>query len=327
MGESFNTLQSLEPPLRFADERVIFIPKNRRLDVENNDFKFIIVLDGNADLEIDDRSLGRLRRGDILVVPTACRLSYSPVTREELRLHVMRLFFDVWRESPAQSRTKTKRRKAAAAPPPDMRTFLREQFRHAAILRPAGGSRIHDWVREIQTENEQRQTGYGLRIGALWRLLVVELARLAQKEPPPRAAASTKDDEQRPPDGVRSPTWATEHVKQFLYENHHRPLVLDQIAWEVRLSNEHLCRRFKNQTGQTVFAYLRRLRVDAAKAYLISSKHSVTEISRRVGFSSPTLFCRTFRTLVGSSPVAFRRKNVAHISFERTSLRPTGPED
>jgi AraC-like DNA-binding protein len=323
MGESFNTFQSQEPPLRFADERVIFIPRHRRLDVENNDFKFIIVLEGSADLEIDGRPLGRLRRGDVLVVPLACKQTYSPTTREELRLHVMRIYFDVWRDpTPVAGRRKPAPPTEPASDRPDLREFLREQFRAAAIFTPPAGSRLHDWVREIQMEIEQRPIGHGLRIGALCRMIVVEVARGAQDQAAPRPPSAGAPDRSRPATAERGPTWATEHVKQYLYENYARPLALDHIAWEVRLSSEHLCRRFKRQTGQTVFSYLRQLRVDAAKSYLISSKLSVTEIAQRVGFSSATLLCRTFRQAVGLSPDGFRRANVARISFEPTSLRP-----
>jgi AraC-like DNA-binding protein len=118
-------------------------------------------------------------------------------------------------------------------------------------------------------------------------------------------------------------SWTTEHVKQFLFEHYSRSLTLNEIAWEVRLSNEHLCRRFKEQTGQTVFSYLRQLRIEAAKAYLISSKHSVTEIAHRTGFSSVTLFCRTFRKSVGLAPIDYRRRGVERISFQPTTLQPS----
>lgn len=324
MGESFRTLESLEPPLVLADERVIFIPKGRELEVENSHFKFIALLEGTAHLAIDGRSLGRIGRGDLLVVPNRCRQVYTPTAPAELRLHVMRLYFDTDDTAPKELRksSRTSASPADSTPAPRLGHLLAEVFREPAVFGALSIPRVQNWLREIQHENEARQLGYGLRIGALCRLIAVELARILKHDKLSRNSAGFERESVREARPGKPTNWATEHVKQYMFENYHRSLTLDMIAWEVRMSNEHLCRRFKQDTGETVFEHLRRLRIDAAKAYLISSKMSVTEIAERVGFSSTTLFCRTFRQISGVTPAAFRRQNVTRISFETTSLRP-----
>jgi len=317
MGESFNTVQVLEPPLLFVDERVIFIPKQRRLDVQNFDFKFIISMEGVVDLEIDGKPLGRLKRGDVLIVPKACKQTYIPTRRDELRLHVMRIYFDLSGLLPP-SGEKLRGPNKADLPGAghELASFLRERFAQVAIYSPPVGSGLHEWTRLIQAESEQRGPGHIFKIGAYCRLIVAELARFYSATAKVQHATSGSDQRSHA-------SWTTELVKQFLFEHYSRSLTLNEIAWEVRLSNEHLCRRFKEQTGQTVFSYLRNLRIEAAKAYLISSKHSVTEIAHRTGFSSVTLFCRTFRKSVGLAPIDYRRRGVERISFQPTTLQPS----
>ena len=69
-----------------------------------------------------------------------------------------------------------------------------------------------------------------------------------------------------------------------------------------------LHRRFKQQTGMTVIAYVNRLRTETAKRLLTATDHSVSEIAYQVGFESPKYFCRTFRNQTGESPAAFRKR-------------------
>ncbi|HRG56980.1 MAG TPA: helix-turn-helix transcriptional regulator, partial [Lacunisphaera sp.] len=67
---------------------------------------------------------------------------------------------------------------------------------------------------------------------------------------------------------------------------------------------------------------LRELRLEAAKAYLVSSKQTITEIADKTGFSSSTLFCRVFRKAVGQTPMAYRAAAAKRIQFQNTTLEP-----
>lgn len=47
-------------------------------------------------------------------------------------------------------------------------------------------------------------------------------------------------------------------------------------------------------------------RIQRARELLVTARHSVKEISYRVGFLHVTHFCRTFRARVGMSPNEYR---------------------
>lgn len=313
MGESFNTVRPLEAPFVFVDERVIFIPRGRRLEVQNIGLKFILFFDGATELLVDDQSLGPVGKGDVLIVPRPCRQVYIPVNRRvEERLHTMRIMFDsdVLRES-------VRLEHLEGRPEPDLEAdfpaFIRKTFKAVRVLQGGLSGRLLDLAKVIRDESERASPGHRYRIGAYLRLLVMEAAQqLNGPEMPSDSKGSERTD---------SASWMIEHTKQFLFENFSRSLSLSEIAWEVKLSGEHLCRRFKEETSITVFAYLRKLRIEAAKGLLTSSKLKITEISERCGFGSSSVFSRTFHKAVGCTPVEFRRRASKRISFQPTTLQ------
>jgi len=72
------------------------------------------------------------------------------------------------------------------------------------------------------------------------------------------------------------------------------------------MSKVQFMRFFKKVTGQTFHTYLQRLRVARAQALLSTSDKSIADISTMLGFCSQSHFGRTFTTLVGLTPLAYR---------------------
>lgn len=314
MGESFNTIRLLEPPFDFVDERVIFIPRGRRLEVNNLGLKFILFFEGSAELTVDGQPMGRVGKGDVLVVPRFCRQLYVPTNRRaEERLHIMRIMFD-----PALLRGNADLEHEDDRPEPDpdheFSAFIRRTFKAVRILSGGLSGRLLELVKLIREESERADAGHRFCIGAYCRLLVMDAARqIGVPDKQWRGSESADGD---------SASWIIEHTKQFLFENYARSLTLSEIAWEVKLSGEHLCRSFREKTGKTVFTYLRDLRIEAAKSLLTSSKLKVTEIATRCGFGSSSVFSRTFQKIVGQTPVEYRRRASRKILFQPTTLQP-----
>jgi AraC-like DNA-binding protein len=89
------------------------------------------------------------------------------------------------------------------------------------------------------------------------------------------------------------------------------PLVLTQVAAEAGFSKFHFARLFKEAYGETPGNYLSRRRVERAKDLLRSANLTVTEVCLLVGFSSLGSFSSRFTELVGRSPSAYQRAQVA----------------
>jgi AraC family transcriptional regulator len=86
-------------------------------------------------------------------------------------------------------------------------------------------------------------------------------------------------------------------------------LSLDRIAETAALSTYHFARRFKAATGISPHRYVTQRRIEAAKILLLSTELPIHEIARQVGISNQSHFTTHFRSLVGSTPKAFRERS------------------
>ncbi|HWL53138.1 MAG TPA: AraC family transcriptional regulator [Chthoniobacteraceae bacterium] len=145
----------------------------------------------------------------------------------------------------------------------------------------------------------------GLGIASLCRLVSVEVMRallLPQKaaEAPPRAAPGHR--------------LLLSHANNFIHKHYRRPLTLNEIAWAVGVSGEHLARVFRLETGRTVMDHLQACRIRRARTLLVTSNRTMAEIAEHLNFSSVALFHRVFRRHTGCTPGEFRRKGIAALS-------------
>src|SRR5580698_2875955 len=85
------------------------------------------------------------------------------------------------------------------------------------------------------------------------------------------------------------------------------PLDIAALARIARVSEAHFIRTFRATFGETPHRYLQRRRLERSMSLLRETDRSVTEICLDVGFTSLGTFSRTFRAVVGVSPIAYRR--------------------
>jgi AraC family transcriptional regulator len=82
---------------------------------------------------------------------------------------------------------------------------------------------------------------------------------------------------------------------EFITDNLHNDLHLEEIASVIRLSPFHFARLFKAATGQSPYQYLLSQRLRRAKDFLRSSSLPIAEIAAQVGFPNHAHFSRAFR--------------------------------
>ncbi len=80
------------------------------------------------------------------------------------------------------------------------------------------------------------------------------------------------------------------------------------ICERFNYSRSYLTHEFKSLTGKSFKEYLIDVRLENAKRLLRYSKLSVTEIAFSVGFMDVSYFSNVFKTKVGISPSAYRKK-------------------
>jgi AraC-like DNA-binding protein len=94
-------------------------------------------------------------------------------------------------------------------------------------------------------------------------------------------------------------------ARRYMEEHIGEPMRLADIAAAAHLSRSHFARAFRISTGLSVMVYLRRLRIEKAKALLIESDTSIAEVSAALGFAHHSHFTRLFHKEAGMSPRSF----------------------
>ena len=93
---------------------------------------------------------------------------------------------------------------------------------------------------------------------------------------------------------------------QFINQNYGQTIHTTEAARLCAMSKVQFMRFFKKVTGQSFHSYLKRFRVAKAQALLSTGENSIAEISTLLGFCSQSHFGRTFTSLVGLTPLAYR---------------------
>ncbi len=94
---------------------------------------------------------------------------------------------------------------------------------------------------------------------------------------------------------------------QWLDENLHRPMSLDEMARQAATSSRTFSRRFREQTGTTPLQWLLTARIRRAQSLLETAGLSVEEVATQSGFESAPTFRDRFCRTVGLSPTAYRK--------------------
>lgn len=94
------------------------------------------------------------------------------------------------------------------------------------------------------------------------------------------------------------------------YVNNHymERLQICHISQLFSISPSYLSRTFKEATGFTIVEYLNSIRIKKARELLVSSSYNITEIAEKVGFDNCSHFGRTFKIIMGVSPLCFRKQ-------------------
>lgn len=102
-----------------------------------------------------------------------------------------------------------------------------------------------------------------------------------------------------------------EHIRkaqEFIEANFTNRITVEELASLTYLGRRNFERRFKKATSNTVAEYIQRVKIEAAKKSLESSRESVYEIMFSVGYSDVKAFRTTFKKFTGVSPLEYRQR-------------------
>lgn len=97
-------------------------------------------------------------------------------------------------------------------------------------------------------------------------------------------------------------------IKQFIQDHYQEEITLSMLAKVVYISEAQLCRSFKQMTGNTIFAYLKKYRVLKSCEWLRSSDKKIQEICSLCGFNNISYYNREFLKIMKMTPSEYRRQ-------------------
>ena len=97
-------------------------------------------------------------------------------------------------------------------------------------------------------------------------------------------------------------------AQEFIELHFQEKFSVEEICEEVGLGRRTFERRFKNSTANTIFEYIQRVKIEAAKKELERGVKTVSEVMYEVGYSDTKAFRDVFKKLVGMTPNAYRNR-------------------
>jgi len=97
-------------------------------------------------------------------------------------------------------------------------------------------------------------------------------------------------------------------AQEYIEQHYQDKITVDELASMLALSRRNLERRFKKATANSIVEYIQRVKIEAAKMSLETSRENVNEVMYNVGYTDPKAFRTTFKRITGLSPMNYRSR-------------------
>lgn len=94
----------------------------------------------------------------------------------------------------------------------------------------------------------------------------------------------------------------------YMRQNYPQKIALDDLAKLFSISRQGLMRKFKEQTGQTVFSYLSQIRMEHSKQMLRDTDEPIGTIAIACGFENVYYFSNSFKKYNAITPLKYRKR-------------------
>lgn len=98
-----------------------------------------------------------------------------------------------------------------------------------------------------------------------------------------------------------------ENVKNDLISDLESNITIGQLAEKYGISKTALKNCFKEVYGKPIFKWRKEYKLNYACKLIEDDELAITEISRKVGYNSPSKFTQAFKDYVGCTPSEYRK--------------------
>ncbi len=173
----------------------------------------------------------------------------------------------------------------------DARDFL--FLNTVSVFRPQNHDRIRTVFSDLWKEYQ------GEKNASLVKALLCEFLILLKR----RKEESPKANEQN------AASRQVRDIITYINMSYNTDITLTKTANHFFLQSTYLSRLFKENTGLSFSDYLRKYRVKKAIECMADSQKNITEIAFSVGFNSTNHFCKTFKAIMGVSPLQYKKQH------------------
>ena len=103
-----------------------------------------------------------------------------------------------------------------------------------------------------------------------------------------------------PPNNIG--TFSALPLLSYLKSNYKTKITSVLLEKQFHHNFDYMNRKFKEVTGETIFAFLEKYRIEQAKILLSSKQFTVTQIADQLGFCNGFYFSKVFKKNEGISP-------------------------
>lgn len=112
--------------------------------------------------------------------------------------------------------------------------------------------------------------------------------------------------EVRIPDGISSEIY---NCINYIRSHTNEPISVSDVAEQIHRSSSYIMKKFKEELGFTIGAFITRCKLEEAKRLLSHSDKSLAEISNYLCFSSQPHFQNLFKKKYHMTPLEYRKQN------------------
>ena len=153
----------------------------------------------------------------------------------------------------------------------------------------------HPYVKNVVIKHE---FGYKQVFKGILETLLILITRNFQNDDTKQIVDLKKEEKER-----ENP------IVQYIKQNYKERVSLEDISKKFNYSVGHLCRKFKEETGDTIIEYTTKYRISIAMRLLYErSELNIEEVALEVGFSDLQYFTKSFKRCVGVTPGKYRQE-------------------
>ncbi|WP_129597218.1 helix-turn-helix domain-containing protein [Anaerophilus nitritogenes] len=96
-------------------------------------------------------------------------------------------------------------------------------------------------------------------------------------------------------------------AKEMIHDNLEKIPSVKELAMILNTSIYKLQKWFKDSTGDTVYEYIKKVRIEKAKYLLENTQMSILQITNEIGYENPSKFAKLFKNYYDMTPLQYRK--------------------